>query len=95
MENKKTISNLVIRKSKDRLVKALDDLELMVERRINFLKALHEEEINKLKDEIFALKKQNSLVEQVKPDSTSTHELDDTIDNLEKFLKERHADNNC
>ena len=105
MENKKETTSFLIKKSKDRLIKALDGLGLIVEKKLNLVRSVKDDEIIKLKKELEECEAKNSdLATELERtansyDKTKTvtenivHELDDTINNLEKILKERHADN--
>ena len=105
MENKKKISNLVIKKSQERLVKALDKLESVIVNRVNLAKSSQNLELDNLRVELdqlklqnrelsFALEKLTNLAEQEsgKIDSAVV-DLDETIENIERILKIQDADN--
>lgn len=105
MENKKKLSNLLIKKSQERLVKALDKLESIVTEKINLAKSSQTVEIIGLRDEVeqlrlhnrelsFALDKLTSSAEQENERvDCAVVELDETIENIERILKIQDADN--
>ena len=105
MENKKKISNLLIKKSQERLVKALDAVESSFGRKVSSLKFVHNEEVEKLNSQISEYQSQNRELTFALEKLTNNNdcrknvtdgvvqELDETIESLEKILKVHHADN--
>ena len=105
MENKKKISNLLIKKSQDRLVKALDKLESEIVTKIYLAKSSQADVLEQLKEELTQVKLQNRELSFAldKLSNSSEYEqsnvgeavveLDETIENIERILKVQDADN--
>jgi hypothetical protein len=105
MENKKKISNLLIKKSQDRLVKALDKLESVIANKINLAHSASNLELTAMRSELnqmqlknkelsFALERLtiNTDIEHY-DDNLKELSLDNAIESIEKILKVKDADN--
>jgi hypothetical protein len=105
MESKEKNSNSTLKKSQDRLIKALDIVESVFERKIDSMKQSHDQIVDKLKERVEELELQNRDLTFALEKVTNNHdhtknitsgvvqELDDTIESLERILKVHHADN--
>jgi len=105
MENKKKISALLIKKSQERLVKAFDQLESVIENKISLCKSSQTVEFEKFNNEISQLKMRNRELTFALDKLTGANEynhniidgavveLDETIENIEKILKVHNAGN--
>jgi len=105
MENKKKISGILIKKSQERLVKALDKLESTIVAKLESAKSSQDSELVGMKEELSKVQLQNRelnyALDKIAATSESGQsniegaivELDETIENIERILKIQNADN--